>query len=146
MLYSELQCSEAIRQAVERMGFAEMTEIQEKVIPVMMAGRDVIAKAPTGTGKTMMARMMARIYRSLDILSRGQLVEVDRSGLVAGYVGQTAIKTQKVIEKAMGGVLFIDEAYALNGRSENDFGQAAVDTLLKAREDHRAGLVGIVAG
>ena len=99
-----------------------------------------------GTGKTMMARMMARIYRSLDILSKGQLVEVDRSGLVAGYVGQTAIKTQKVIEKAMGGVLFIDEAYALNGRSENDFGQEAIDTILKAMEDHRDDLVVIVAG
>ena len=99
-----------------------------------------------GTGKTMMARMMARIYRSLGILSKGQLVEVDRSGLVAGYVGQTAIKTQKVIEKAMGGVLFIDEAYALNGRSENDFGQEAIDTILKAMEDHRDDLVVIVAG
>ena len=99
-----------------------------------------------GTGKTMMARMMARIYRSLDILSRGQLVEVDRSGLVAGYVGQTAIKTQKAIEKAMGGVLFIDEAYALNGKSENDFGQEAIDTVLKAMEDHRDDLVVIVAG
>ena len=91
-----------------------------------------------GTGKTMMARMMARIYRSLDILSRGQLV--------AGYVGQTALKTQKVIEKAMGGVLFIDEAYALNGKSENDFGQEAIDTVLKAMEDHRDDLVVIVAG
>ena len=90
-----------------------------------------------GTGKTMMARMMARIYRSLDILSKGQLVEVDRSGLVAGYVGQTAIKTQKVIQKALGGVLFIDEAYALNGKSENDFGQEAIDTILKAMEDRR---------
>ena len=99
-----------------------------------------------GTGKTMMARMMARIYRSLGILSKGQLVEVDRSGLVAGYVGQTAIKTQKVIEKAMGGVLFIDEAYALNGKSENDFGQEAIDTILKAMEDHRDDLVVIVAG
>ena len=99
-----------------------------------------------GTGKTMMARMMARIYRSLDILSKGQLVEVDRSGLVAGYVGQTALKTQKVIEKAKGGVLFVDEAYALNGKSENDFGQEAIDTLLKAMEDHRDDLVVIVAG
>ena len=100
-----------------------------------------------GTGKTMMARMMARIYRSLDILSRGQLVEVDRSGLVAGYVGQTAIKTQKVIEKAMGGVLFIDEAYALSSHDNpNDFGQEAIDTLLKAMEDHRDDLVVIVAG
>lgn len=99
-----------------------------------------------GTGKTMIARLMARVYRSLGILSKGQLVEVDRSGLVAGYVGQTAIKTSKVIEKALGGVLFIDEAYALNGKSENDFGQEAIDTILKAMEDHRDDLVVIVAG
>ena len=99
-----------------------------------------------GTGKTTVARIMSRIYHSLDILSKGQLVEVDRSGLVAGYVGQTALKTQKVIEKAMGGVLFIDEAYTLNGKSENDFGQEAIDTILKAMEDHRDDLVVIVAG
>ena len=99
-----------------------------------------------GTGKTMIARLMARVYRSLGILSKGQLVEVDRSGLVAGYVGQTAIKTQQQIQKALGGVLFIDEAYALNGRSENDFGQEAIDTILKAMEDHRDDLVVIVAG
>ena len=99
-----------------------------------------------GTGKTMIARLMARVYRSLGILSKGQLVEVDRSGLVAGYVGQTAIKTSKVIEKSLGGVLFIDEAYALNGKGDNDFGQEAIDTLLKAMEDHRDDLVVIVAG
>lgn len=99
-----------------------------------------------GTGKTMIARIMARIYRSLGVLTKGHLVEVDRSGLVAGYVGQTATKTSAVIEKALGGVLFIDEAYALNGKSENDFGQEAIDTLLKAMEDHREDLVVIVAG
>ena len=99
-----------------------------------------------GTGKTTIARIMARIYHSLGILSKGQLVEVDRSGLVAGYVGQTALKTRKVIDRALGGVLFIDEAYALNGKAENDFGQEAIDTILKAMEDHRDDLVVIVAG
>lgn len=99
-----------------------------------------------GTGKTTIARIMARVYHSLGILSKGQLVEVDRSGLVAGYVGQTAAKTSKVIESALGGVLFIDEAYALNSKSENDFGQEAINTLLKAMEDHREDLVVIVAG
>lgn len=99
-----------------------------------------------GTGKTTIARMMARIYRSLGVLSKGQLVEVDRSGLVAGYVGQTAVKTTKVIESALGGVLFIDEAYSLTAKSENDFGAEAVDTLLKAMEDKREDLVVIVAG
>ena len=99
-----------------------------------------------GTGKTMIARLMSRIYLSLGILSKGHLVEVDRSGLVAGYVGQTAIKTSEVIQKAMGGVLFIDEAYALTSRGSSDYGQEAVDTLLKAMEDHREDLIVIVAG
>lgn len=95
----------------------------------------------------MIARLMARIYKSLGVLSKGHLVEVDRSGLVAGYVGQTAAKTSEVIQKALGGVLFIDEAYTLtSGKNENDFGQEAVDTLLKAMEDNREDLIVIIAG
>ena len=100
-----------------------------------------------GTGKTTIARLLANIYRALGVLRTGQLVEVDRSGLVRGYVGQTATRTQEVIDEALGGVLFIDEAYALTvGKGENDFGQEAVDTLLKAMEDHRDDLVVVVAG
>ena len=100
-----------------------------------------------GTGKTTIARILAKIYREIGALSKGQLVEVDRSNLVAGYVGQTAIKTRKKIDEAMGGILFIDEAYTL-ARSEggNDFGQEAIDTILKAMEDHRDDFVVIVAG
>ena len=98
-----------------------------------------------GTGKTTVARILAKLYKQIGVLTTGQLIEVDRSGLVAGYVGQTALKTSKKIEEAKGGVLFIDEAYAL-ARKDDTFGQEAIDTILKAMEDSREDFVVIVAG
>ena len=99
-----------------------------------------------GTGKTTVARLLSKIYHKIGLLSKGHLIETDRSGLVGGYVGQTAIKTKDVIDQAMGGILFIDEAYSLASSSENDYGREAIDTILKAMEDNRDDLIVIVAG
>lgn len=111
------------------------------------SSKHMVFSGNPGTGKTTVARLLGKIYKKLGVLSSGQLIEVDRSNLVSGYVGQTAIKTQEMIDKAMGGILFIDEAYSLTvNKGENDFGQEAVDTLLKAMEDHRDNFLVIVAG
>ena len=100
-----------------------------------------------GTGKTTVARLLSKIYHKMGLLSKGHLIETDRSGLVGGYVGQTAIKTQEIIQKAMGGILFIDEAYTLSSsKGETDYGQESIDTILKAMEDNRDDLIVIVAG
>jgi SpoVK/Ycf46/Vps4 family AAA+-type ATPase len=117
-------------------------DMGKKTVPVSL---HLVFNGNPGTGKTTIARILAKLYKEIGVLSKGQLVEVDRSGLVAGFVGQTATKTQEKIQEAMGGVLFIDEAYTL-AKEGSDYGQEAIDTILKAMEDHRDDFVVIVAG
>lgn len=119
---------------------------RDNSLPVDEMSMHMVFSGNPGTGKTMIARFMARVYHSIGLLSKGHLVETDRSGLVAGYVGQTAIKTSDVLKRALDGVLFIDEAYSLVNGAENDFGSEAIDTVLKFMEDNRDDLVVIVAG
>ncbi len=118
----------------------------EHGLATMETSKHLVFSGNPGTGKTTVARLLSQIFRTLGVVTKGHLVETDRSGLVAGYVGQTATATRKVLESALGGTLLIDEAYALARGGENDFGLEAVDTIVKFMEDHRDDLSIVAAG
>ena len=118
----------------------------DRGLPVIETSHHLVFTGNPGTGKTTVARLLSQIYRAVGVVSHGQLVETDRSKLVAGYVGQTALKTADTLNAALGGMLLIDEAYALARGGENDFGREAIDTLVKFMEDHRDELAIVAAG
>ena len=129
---------------------ADLTRVEQlrrqRGLPVLEQSRHLVFTGNPGTGKTTVARLLAQIYRTLGVVTKGHLVETDRSQLVAGYVGQTAIQVRKVFDQADEGILLIDEAYALARGGENDFGKEAIDTIVKLVEDRRESIIVIVAG
>lgn len=139
------EIKDSVRSLINLVKVRKLREAEGLQVPPMSL--HMVYMGNPGTGKTTVARIMAQLYKAIGVLTKGHLVETDRGGLVAGFVGQTAIKTGDVVKSALGGILFIDEAYALAPPDvSNDFGREAIETLLKLMEDNRDDLVVIVAG
>lgn len=138
----------SVKTEVEKLtNFIKIMKVREEQgLPVSEISYHCVFTGNPGTGKTTVARILANIYSELGVIKKGHLIETDRSGLVAEYVGQTAVKTNKIIDSALDGVLFIDEAYSLVNGGNNDYGKEAISTLLKRMEDDRKRLVVILAG
>ena len=141
---------ESIKQSVKSLiNYVKIRKLREEnKLPNPPLSLHMVFTGNPGTGKTTVARLLSGLYKAIGVLSKGQLIEADRSGLVAGFVGQTAIKTSEAVNSALGGILFIDEAYSLapDTGTLNDFGRESIETLLKLMEDHRDDLIVIVAG
>jgi Holliday junction resolvasome RuvABC ATP-dependent DNA helicase subunit len=137
-----------VKAAVRRLIAVQRVNAERKAqgLPEVDSSLHVVFTGPPGTGKTTVARLLGRLYGAIGVVSKGHLVEASRPDLVAGYVGQTALKVQAMVQRALGGVLFIDEAYALAQGGDEDFGEEAIATLVKLMEDHRDDLAVIVAG
>jgi len=135
---------EEVRRLTSLLRIQEMRAARD--LPTIETSKHLVFSGNPGTGKTTVARLLSKIFRSLGVVTKGHLVETDRSGLVAGFVGQTATQTREVMDSALGGTLLIDEAYALARGGENDFGLEAVDTIVKFMEDHRDDLSVVAAG
>lgn len=138
------QIKEKMKDIIECAQLQKLRE--EQGLPKVEISRHLVLQGPPGSGKTTVARLLGQIYYDLGITKNPQIIEVDRGDLVGSVIGETALKTKKAVEAARGGILFIDEAYTLSKGDGNDFGQEAIDTLLKCMEDHKDDLIVIVAG
>lgn len=160
ILQEQGQLADIFKELEQMIGLDDVKELVFEIYALLQVGQlrteaglavssqvyHMVFKGNPGTGKTTVARIMGRLFQAMGVLSKGHMIEVERADLVGEYIGHTAIKTRDMIKKALGGILFIDEAYSLARGGEKDFGKEAIDTMVKAMEDHKNQFVLILAG